>query len=121
MATRPPMLTQVYSPTRSAGWASSMSRQYQAVWLICSKQLRMAASRNSQKLWDTDHTRQARAQPKKSPIMVVNFRPSLSARMPAKKEKNTWMTMVMDRMVPICTSVTPWVYIYRVAKGAMRL
>ena len=53
--------------------------------------------------------------------MVVNFRPSLSARMPAKKEKNTWMTMVMDRMVPICTSVTPWVYMYRVAKGAMRL
>ena len=53
--------------------------------------------------------------------MVVNFRPSLSARIPAKKEKNTWMTMVMERMRPICTSVTPCVYMYSVAKGEMRL
>ena len=108
-------------PTKSLGWASSISRQYHAVWLICSKQLRMAAARNSQKLLETHHTRQASDQPKKSPIMVVNFRPSLSARIPAKKEKNTWMTMVMERMRPICTSVTPCVYMYSVAKGEMRL
>ena len=108
-------------PIRSLGWASSMSRQYQAVWFICSKQLSRAAAKNSQKLLDTDHTRQATAQPKKSPSMVVNFRPSLSARMPPKKEKNTWTNMVMERMRPICTSVTPWVYMYRVAKGAIKL
>ena len=81
----------------------------------------MAAARNSQKLCEAAHTRQASAQPKKSPIMVVNFRPSLSARMPAKNEKNTCTTMVTERMRPICTSVIPCAYMYSVANGEMRL
>lgn len=87
-----------------------MSRQYHAVWLICSKQLRIAAAKNSQKLLEMAQIRQASVQPKKSPIMVVNFRPSLSVRIPPKKEKNTWTTIVMERIKPICTSVMPWVY-----------
>ena len=91
--------------------ASSISRQYHAVWLICSKQFRTAARRNSQKLLEIDQTRQAIDQPKKSPSMVVNFRPSLSARIPPKKEKKTCTTIVTERIAPICTSVTPCVYI----------
>ena len=109
-AISPPMLTQAYRLTRSRLSASSISRQYQAVWLICSKLLSMAARRNSQKFCETAQIRQATAQPKKSPIMVVYFRPILSVRIPPKKEQSTCTTMAMEVIRPICTSVIPCVY-----------
>ena len=66
--------------------------------------------RNIQKFCDTAHTRQAMAQPKKSPSMVVNLRPSLSVRMPPQKAMTICTAMVTERISPICTSVTPKVY-----------
>ena len=108
-------------PIRSLGWASSMSRQYQAVWFICSKQLSRAAAKNSQKLLDTDHTRQATAQPKKSPSMVVNFRPSLSARMPPKKDEKHLDKHGDGEDEANLHVGDALVYMYRVAKGAIKL
>ena len=67
------------------------------------------------------HIRQATLHPKKSPIIVVNFRPSLSVNIPPKKEKSTWTTMAIDRISPIWTSVTPCEYMYSVANGVIRL
>ena len=121
IAINPPIFTQVYIPNKSLGSASSINKQYHAVWLICSKLLNKTAIKKSQKLPDMLHIRQATVQPKKSPIMVVNFRPILSVMMPPKKEKNTWTNMEIDKISPICTSVIPCEYIYSVAKGAIRL
>ena len=79
------------------------------------------AIKKSQKLLDMLHIRQATLHPKKSPIIVVNFRPSLSVKIPPKKEKITWTTMAIDRISPIWTSVTPCEYMYRVANGVIKL